>query len=79
MTRRSLPLSTLHPGEVASLSVTGRSADSVTGWTGQIVAVDQTAVRLRDGYYSLGFNNISFKGERVIPWIRIQDVKLHQE
>ncbi len=76
MSRRLLPISTIHPGDQVKISLTGKSVDRVNGWGGTVVAVDGVAIRLTDAWYRFDLHGHLAEGERVIPWSRIADIAL---
>ena len=76
MSARGRPVTTLAPGDRVTVRLRGRATDRVNAWGGEVVAADGTALRLRVSWYRFGLGPCPAAGERVIPWGRIEDVRL---
>ncbi len=76
MSRRTLPMTTLAAGDLVTIDLRGRAIDRVHQWAGEVIAVDGVAIRLRTCWYRIGLSACPSESERVIPWARIDNVRL---
>lgn len=74
MTRRSLSISTVKPGDAVTVHLTGRASERINTWGGEVVAVDGVAVRIEASWYRTGLWSGAAEGEKVIPWGRIDRI-----
>ena len=74
MSRLSLPVTTLAPGEFVIVSLTGRAVDRISQWAGEVLAVDGVGIRLKTHWFRLDLSPSHSESERFIPWGRIDDV-----
>ena len=51
MSRRSLPITTVEPGDAVTIHLRGRAIDAINAWGGEVLAVDGAAVRIRADWY----------------------------
>ena len=75
MTRRSLPIAAIKPGDAVTIHLTGRAVERVNAWGGEVVAVDGVAVRMRASWSRFCLSPGHAEGEHVIPWSRIDRIR----
>ena len=76
MTRRSLPITTVAPGDAVTVHLTGRADERINTWGGEVLAVDGVAVKLAAAWYRCGLWANTAEGEKVIPWGRIDHINV---
>ncbi len=70
------PIATLRPGEHVVIDLRGPAIDRINQFGGVVAAVDDTAVRLDAHWRRFGWSPDAAEGERVIPWARIDRVRI---
>ena len=76
MSRRSLPITTIKPGDAVTVHLTGRAAERVNTWGGTVLAVDGVAVKLAAAWSRFGLWANAAEGEKVLPWGRIESISV---
>ena len=76
MSRRSLPITTVKPGDAVTVHLTGRATDRINAWGGEVVAVDGVAIRIRADWHRFCLSAAPAEGEKVIPWGRIERINV---
>ena len=76
MVARAAPMTTVAPGGLVIVSLSGKAIDRISQWAGEVVAVDRAAIRLKTSWFRLGLSPCPSESERVIPWSKIDDVKI---
>ena len=76
MVARSTPMTTVAPGDLVIVRLSGKAIDRISQWAGEVVAVDGVAIRLKTCWFRLGLSPSPSESERVIPWSKIDDVKI---
>ena len=70
MSRRSLPATTVKPGDAVAIHLTGRADERINTWGGMVLAVDGVAVRLAAAWYRFSPWSNTAEGQKVDPWGR---------
>ena len=73
---KAAEVKTLAAGDPVVISLKGRAIDAINAWAGEVVSVDGTAIRVRVAWYRFTLSTMAAEGERVIPWSRIESVKI---
>ena len=76
MSRPSLPVATLTPGELVIVSLTGRAVDRISQWAGEVLAVDGVAIRIKASWHRFCLSATPAEGEKVLPWGRIERINV---
>ena len=74
--RSSAKVTTLRPGDLVTVRLRFRHVDDVNTWAGEIVDADAAAIRIRAFWYRIGLSPRDAEGERIIPWSRIDDIRI---
>ena len=77
MSRRSLPVTTVKPGDAVTVHLTGRATDRINAWGGEVLAVDGVALRIRADWHRFGLWPNAAEGEKVLPWARIESISVN--
>jgi len=77
MTRRTLPITTVRPGDLVTISLAGRAMGRTNTWAGTVIAVDSVAIRIAASWTRFTLQVNHAEGEHVIPWRTIASIRIH--
>ena len=76
---RRRPITTIRPGEFVRISLRGKDAGCLNGWTGRVVAVDGVTLRIAVEARRFNWYWDRARGETVIPWSRVDAIDVQEE
>ncbi len=76
MRARRLPITTVRPGDVVSIHLRGRVSERINSYGGRVNEADAIAVRINASWSRFGVWPTETSGEIVIPWSRIDRIRI---